>query len=62
MLQLRAWKNKRNPLIHNLLNQTLGPDDLKNLAEEGNELMKDLRNRATCHKRAVLRQDARMGK
>lgn len=62
MLQLRAWKNKRNPLIHNLLNQTLGPDDLMNLANEGADLMKDLRNRATNHKRALLRLEAQQGK
>lgn len=62
MLELRAWKNKRNPLIHDLLNQKLGPDDLKNLAEEGSELMKDLRNRATNHRRALERQAAKQGK
>ena len=62
MLELRAWKNKRNPLIHNLLNQTLGPDDLKDLAMEGAELMKVLRTRDTSHKRALKRLEEQMGK
>lgn len=50
---LRDWKNKRNPLIHDLLNQKLGDDDLKNLALEGYELIKTLRNRATSHNREL---------
>lgn len=50
---LIAWKNKRNPLIHDLLNQKLGPDDLKNLATEGSQLVKILRTRVTSHNRAV---------
>jgi hypothetical protein len=53
MDQLRDWKNKRNPLIHDLLNQRLGADDLKNLAVEGNELIQELRNRATSHNREL---------
>jgi hypothetical protein len=56
MDQLRDWKNKRNPLIHDLLNQKLGADDLKNLALEGNELVRILRTRATSHNRAVEKQ------
>lgn len=51
--QLREWKNKRNPLIHDLLNQTLGDDDLKNLALEGYDLIRELRNRATDHNRTL---------
>ena len=51
--QLRDWKNKRNPLIHDLLNQKMGPDDLKNLAIEGSDLVRILRTRATSHNRAI---------
>lgn len=49
--QLRAWKDKRNPLIHDLLNQKLGADQLKDLALEGNALIRTLRSRATAHNR-----------
>ncbi len=58
MLQLRAWKNERNPLIHDLLNQKLGPDALQDLAIRGNDLIKTLRTRTTNHNRAVDRQNA----
>lgn len=51
--QLRDWKNKRNPLIHDLLNQKLGPDELEELALEGSRLVRILRTRATKHNRAV---------
>lgn len=57
--KLLAWKDKRNPLIHALLKQKLGPDDLKNVATEGSELVKELRNRVTKHNRAVDRKNAR---
>ena len=53
MEQLKLWKNKRNPLIHDLLNQKLGDEDLKNLAIEGNQLVRTLRTRATAHNRAA---------
>ena len=57
--QLRAWKDRRNPLIHDLLNQRLGDDDLKDLAQEGNQLICELRTRATKHNREV---DKKFGK
>lgn len=60
MLQLRAWKNERNPLIHDLLNQKLEPGDLQDLAIRGNELIKVLRTRTTNHNRAVDRLNAEM--
>lgn len=53
MEQLRLWKNKRNPLIHDLLNQKLGDNDLKDLAMEGSTLVRTLRTRATSHNRAA---------
>lgn len=53
MEQLRSWKNKRNPLIHDLLNQKLGDNDLKELAMEGSALVRTLRTRATSHNRAA---------
>ena len=51
--QLRDWKNRRNPLIHDLLNQKLGDEDLKKLALDGSELARILRTRATSHNRAA---------
>ena len=57
--KLRAWKDKRNPLIHDLLNQKLGDSDLKDLAMEGSRLVRILRTRATSHNRAA---DKKFGK
>lgn len=57
--ELRAWKDKRNPLIHDLLNQRLGENDLKDLALEGSTLIRELRTRATKHNRDV---DKKFGK
>ena len=57
--QLREWKNKRNPLIHDLLNQRLRDDDLKNLALEGYDLVRDLRNRATSHNRMLNKKNGK---
>ena len=59
MEQLRSWKNKRNPLIHDLLNQKLGDNDLKDLAMDGSRLVRILRTRATSHNRAA---DKKFGK
>lgn len=56
--QILAWKDKRNPLIHELLNQKLGPDDLKNLAEEGAQLARTLRDKVGYHKRAMAKKKA----
>lgn len=57
--QLRDWKNRRNPLIHDLLNQKLGDDDLKDLATEGSRLVRILRTRATSHNRAAEKKFGR---
>lgn len=47
------WKEKRNSLIHALLKQELEHDEIKKLAEEGDELTKLIRNRSNSYNRAV---------
>lgn len=54
--RLRIWKDRRNPLIHDLMNQQLEPDHLKELALEGDKLVRILRTRATAHNRAVAQK------
>lgn len=56
--RLLVWKDKRNPLIHALLKKKLGPDELKNVAEEGNDLVRTLRTRVSNHNRAADRRNA----
>lgn len=48
-----VWKDKRNPLIHALLKQQLAHNELKELAEQGNELVKCLRTRTGSLNRAI---------
>ena len=50
------WKEKRNKLIHKLMDQVLTTDELLELAEEGKELARLLSNRANNYKRAVERK------
>lgn len=47
------WKDERNRLIHALLKQELAHNEVKNLAAQGNELVKALRSRANSHNRAI---------
>ncbi len=50
---LLAWKEKRNRLIHALLKQSLHSEDLLQVAEEGETLVKQLCSKATSHRRAI---------
>lgn len=54
--KMLAWKNERNRLIHALLKQKLEYGEIKALAEQGYELVTELRNRAGNFNRTVERQ------
>ena len=54
-----AWKDKRNRLIHALLKQSLHSDDLLEVAEEGEQLANQLCSKATSHRRALDRKNAK---
>lgn len=56
-----AWKEKRNRLIHALLKQSLHSEDLLQVAEEGKLLVKQLCSKATMHRRALERENAKSG-
>ncbi len=53
------WKDKRNSLIHALLKQSLHTQDLKDVAEQGLLLVKELSNKASCYIHAVERQQGK---
>ena len=55
-----AWKEKRNRLIHALLKQSLHSEDLLQVAEEGETIVKQLCSKATSHRRALEREKANM--
>lgn len=54
-----AWKGKRNQLIHALLKQSLHSEDLLEVAEEGEQLAKQLCSKATSHRRALERENTK---
>ncbi len=51
-----AWKDDRNRLIHALLKQQFAHNEIKELAEQGNNLVVKLRNRAGNCNRAMERK------
>ena len=49
--EIRAWKERRNQLIHALLKQSLHTEDLREHAEEGRLLTKTLCSKVTSYNR-----------
>ena len=47
------WKTDRNTLIHELLKQSIHTAELKELAERGQFLVKELSNKVRLHNRAL---------
>ena len=52
-----VWKDKRNDLIHALMEQKLTTGSLEDLALEGQSLAAAFTNKAKCYKRAVERRE-----
>lgn len=51
-----TWKDERNRLIHALLLQQLAHNEVRELAEQGNELVRILRSRSGAMNRAIEKQ------
>ncbi len=51
-----AWKEDRNRLIHALLKQQLEHNEIRTLAEQGKQLVDDLRKRVGNYNRAIDRR------
>ena len=49
---MRSWKNRGNPLIHELMNQKLETSELEGFAREGEALVKTLKNKVGSFNRA----------
>lgn len=50
------WKNLRNDMVHDLLDQKITSMDLADIARNGRDLAKQLRNKTTNHRNALARQ------
>lgn len=55
--EILEWKEKRNKLMHALMNQVLTTEDLNVTAVEGKTLARALANKATNYRRAVERNN-----
>ena len=60
--EIIVWKDKRNPMIHAMMKQHLTTEGLRELAEEGLQLVKTMNRLSTNYKRAVERQKSKEGK
>ena len=54
--RILEWKEDRNRLIHALLKQQLEHNEIRTLAEQGKQLVDDLRKRAGNYNRAIERR------
>ena len=54
--RILAWKEDRNRLIHALLKQRLEHNEIRALAEQGKQLVDELRKRAGNYNRAIDRR------
>ena len=57
--RILEWKDERNRLIHALLKQELEHNEVSKLAEQGNVLVKLLRNRSSSYNRAADKNNAK---
>ena len=48
-----TWKEKRNVFIHALLKQKLNTEDIKSVADQGNDIVKKLTTVATSIRRKL---------
>ena len=53
------WKERRNPLIHELMKQPFLTDEMSAIAAEGEVVVKELCRRANNYKRAIERKMSR---
>lgn len=52
-----AWKEKRNVFIHALLKQKLNTEDIKSVADQGNDIVKKLTSIATSIRRKLEKNE-----
>ena len=56
---IRAWKDRRNPLVHELMKQRATTADFEAVAREGEALVKTLESKVGSFNRAVDRERAK---
>ncbi len=53
--EVHSWKNERNPMTHALLNLQLHTEDLREVAERGEKLLKKVNSKVSLYNRALDR-------
>lgn len=53
IVEIHSWKNDRNPIVHSLLKLELHTEDLKSIAEKGQDITKKLCSKVTSYNRAL---------
>ncbi len=53
--EIHSWKNERNPMTHALLNLQLHTEDLQDIAERGEILLKKVNSKVSSYNRALDR-------
>ena len=56
---IRAWKDRRNPLVHELMKQRATTADFEAVARDGEALVKTLKSKVGSFNRAMDRERAR---
>ena len=59
--QIHDWKNERNPMTHALLNLKLHTEDLANIAQRGEKLVKAVSNKTSLYNKALAKQQEKNG-
>lgn len=50
------WKENRNKYIHALMKQVFTGEELKEIVDQGQQIVKTLNSKSSCYKRALERQ------
>lgn len=45
--KINTWRDKRNKMVHNLIESSFASEDIKEIAEEGNEIIKKFASKTT---------------
>lgn len=45
--KINNWRDKRNKMVHNLIESSFASEDIKEIAEEGNEIIKKFASKTT---------------
>ena len=57
--EIKVWKNERNRLIHALVKQELQHNEISDLAQSGNDLLKKMKLKTGNYNKAIERRKAK---